>query len=68
MFNLTALGGFNVTAMANGVTGMKVEGCPLSIAANGLVSGVTAAKLENDSFETKTGGIQISTKILNLFS
>ncbi len=82
IYKLTALGGFDLTApsafidfkgmsnsvtgMANGFTGMKIEGCPLSVAANGLVSGVTAAKLENDSFETKTGGIQISSKVLSL--
>jgi len=54
--------------MANGVTGMNIEGCPLGIAANGVSIGTTAMKIENAVTEVGSGGIQISTKILNLFS
>jgi len=57
---------------------MKVITPPLSLAyctaamkisgASGVSIGATAMKIENDVTEVGSSGIQISTKILNLFS
>ncbi|VAW76608.1 VgrG protein [hydrothermal vent metagenome] len=84
VYKLTAVGGFDLTApsafiefkgmsnsvtgMANGVTGTKIEACPMAHAVKGYDGDTVVTKIESAVTSIGNGAISIASKALSIFA